>query len=58
MTQDTDKRRNRGSLADPLRRETWLADLAAADPARPTRGGVLKSEEVAPPHTASVTRAD
>lgn len=51
MIQDTDKRRNRGSLADQLRRAMWVRDLASpkqtggslpkpdgreADPAVPT----------------------
>ncbi|NII58096.1 hypothetical protein FHR74_001550 [Sphingomonas aerolata] len=36
-----DRTRNRGSLADQLRRATWLADLAAADEDRQTGGGVV-----------------
>ena len=32
MNEEADKRRNRGGLADPLRRELWLADPNAGAP--------------------------
>ena len=39
----TDRTRNRGSLADQLRRAMWLADLAAAEEERQTGGGIVDS---------------
>ncbi|WP_274602413.1 hypothetical protein [Sphingomonas sp. CFBP 8764] len=38
MPGDTDKRRNRGDLADQLRREIWLRDLKADAKARASTG--------------------
>ena len=38
MPEDTDKRRNRGGLADQLRREIWLRDLKANAKAHASAG--------------------
>lgn len=52
-----DRTRDRGSLADQLRRATWLADLAAADEERQTGGGVVDTNPRPPIVDPSVSHA-